>query len=66
MGRKLRSEYGSGHFFPPLLILILRLILGTRAKKKTTLISERGLLLTHSIGDVSPYAATTFSSVATL
>src|ERR1017187_616239 len=37
-----------GHFRPPLLILILRLILATRVtQKKTTFIAERGLLLTH-------------------
>src|ERR1017187_4359891 len=47
IARKLPSEYVDGHFCPPLLILILWLILATRAIKKATFITERGLLLTH-------------------
>ena len=47
IARKLPSEYVDGHFCPPLLIF-WRLILATGVtKKKTTLIAERGLLLTY-------------------
>jgi len=68
IARKLPAEYVGRTFLSAAFDPDFAVDLGHKShtRKKATLITERGLLVTHSTADPSPYAATTFSSTATV